>query len=136
MNRIYTQYQLAHVVHMLINIIFVPVTVSLTSFSFVTLLSVSFLYNEQGNKYIELQDPLVSREAYSLLSVLHIQLIASIFGGILFSLELYVELFRSTTFALLSSSPQQQQQKKRSSVKKGYRKSKASATAAATNKSR
>ena len=97
MKRIHSQYQVGNVYHMLINAVFLPVTCSLTSLSFVTLLSISFLYSEEGNNYIELANPLISKEAYALLSALHFQLFASISGGILFSLELYAELFRSTS---------------------------------------
>lgn len=110
MNRIYTEYKAGHNIHMLINIIFVPVTCSLSSLSFVTLLSISFLYHEYGNKYIDIHFNSVTLDQAALLSVLHFQLLASISGGILFSLELYAELFRST-------------QEERQNNKKRYRKS-------------
>jgi hypothetical protein len=120
MRRIYSQYQASNHLNMLINIIFVPVTCSLTSLSFVTLLSVSFLYNEYGNKYIELKSALITLDQNALISVLHFQLLASIFGGILFSLELYAELFRSNQEDSISLD---QRNKKTRSNKKGYRKS-------------
>jgi hypothetical protein len=123
MRRIYSQYQASNHLNMLINIIFVPVTCSLTSLSFVTLLSVSFLYNEYGNKYIELKSALITLDQNALISVLHFQLLASIFGGILFSLELYAELFRSNQEDSISLDQRNKKTRSNKNNKKGYRKS-------------
>lgn len=121
MRRIYSQYQASNNLNMLINVIFVPATSSLTSLSFITLLSVSFLYNEYGNKHIDITVSLVTKDANALISVLHFQLLASIFGGILFSLELYAELFRSNQEDSISTTQKNKRSNKNN--KKGYRKS-------------
>lgn len=118
MQRTYTvSYKNLNIESLIINFIFLPVTSSLTSLVFITLLSLSFLYSEYGNQYINIRASIVTLDTNALLSALHFQLLASIFGGVLFSLELYAELFRASQ---KDSILHQETSNKR---QKGYRKS-------------